>query len=224
MAEPGLMKNLLSISNVSNLCVWPVIRMSTSSCRCSIPSDSRSPHGTTCVRVRKTPTKQASSQAPPRQCLGVALALAVWRSAVGGRHEPDGHGRDRYGTSPASRPWTRDSSRSTSTTRYTCEHPLAWGHSIAASYVGVCGYLVKVATDHLHVGRQRLEVVEDLLGAQVADAQDVLDLVRHLRSRQLTHQHTNHTSLSREFKLARAFVDNGVGDGCCWARSIPEAS
>jgi len=90
--------------------------------------------------------------------------------------------------------------------------------------VGVCGYLVKVATDHLHVGRQRLEVVEDLLGAQVADAQDVLDLVRHLRSRQLTHQHTNHTSLSREFKLARAFVDNGVGDGCCWARSIPEAS
>ena len=45
VAEPGLMKNLLSRSNASNLCVWPVIRMSTSSWRCNILRLSISPDG-----------------------------------------------------------------------------------------------------------------------------------------------------------------------------------
>ena len=45
--------------------------------------------------------------------------------------------------------------------------------------VGVSAVVVHVALDHVHVRRQRLEVLVRLSGAQVARAEDVLDPAGH---------------------------------------------
>ena len=44
---------------------------------------------------------------------------------------------------------------------------------------GAACSIVKVAPGNMHVGRERLEVVEGVSGAQVAGAEYVLDAARH---------------------------------------------
>ena len=50
---------------------------------------------------------------------------------------------------------------------------------VEISSPGTGGSIVKVAPDHVHVGRQRLEVIERVSSAQIARAEYVLYAARH---------------------------------------------
>ena len=50
---------------------------------------------------------------------------------------------------------------------------------VEISYPGSAGSIVKVAPDHMHVGRERLEIIERVSGAQIAGAEYVLDAARY---------------------------------------------
>ena len=54
---------------------------------------------------------------------------------------------------------------------------LLWPVEISSP--GTAGSIVKVAPDHVHVGRERLEVIERVSSAQIARAEYVLDAARH---------------------------------------------